>query len=53
MLRIEIAGRWSAKDFADFYEAMDVLYSMYAVISVEMESARDLDLFYSEFLKGR
>jgi hypothetical protein len=40
MLRIEIAGRWSAKDFSEFYEAIDELYSLFAVVSVEQDSAK-------------
>mgnify|MGYP000993722370 FL=1 len=50
MLRIEIAGRWSAKDFAEFYESIDTLYSLFAVVSVEQESAREFERFYRDFL---
>jgi len=50
MLRIEIAGRWSAKDFADFYESLDALYSVFAVVSVEYDSAREFERYYRDLL---
>ena len=50
MLRIEISGRWSAKDFADFYESIDVVYSVFAIVSVEQDSAREFERFYREFI---
>ena len=51
MLRIEIAGRWSAKDFSEFYESIDALYSLFAVVFIEQESAREFERFYRDFLE--
>jgi hypothetical protein len=51
VLRIEIAGRWSAKDFAEFYDSIDALYSLFAVVSVEEESAREFERFYRDFIE--
>lgn len=51
MLRVEIAGRWSARDFADYYESIDALYCLFAVVSIEKDSARDFEQFYRDFLE--
>lgn len=51
MLRIEIAGRWSAKDFADYYESLDALYSLFAVVTIEQDSAHEFERFYRDFLE--
>ena len=50
MLRIEIDGAWTAKDFASFYKSIDVIYSIFAVILIEIESANDFDLQFRRFL---
>jgi hypothetical protein len=49
VLRINVAGRWTARDFADFYESIDTLYCVFAVVSIEVDSARELDGYYREF----
>ncbi len=50
MLRVEIAGRWSAKDFAEFYGSVNALYSLFALIEIEQESAYEYERLYREFL---
>lgn len=49
MLRVNIDGRWSAKDFADFYESVDTLYSLFSLIEIEKESVYEFERFYQEF----
>ena len=50
MLRIEIAGVWTAKDFANFYKSINDIYSIFVVILIEIESAKDFNMQYIQFL---
>lgn len=47
MLRIDIDGRWSAADFSNFFESVDELYSLLALIDIERFGSYEAgDLLY-------
>jgi|GEM_PF-2299487 len=50
MLRIKIDGNWTAKDFINFYQSIHTLYSILAVIAIEVESADEMERYYLEYL---
>ena len=49
MLRVEIAGRWNAKDFSEFYDSMNTLYSLFSLIEIEQQSSYEFERLSREF----
>jgi hypothetical protein len=47
--RVEIAGDWSAEDFASFFSSIAYVYSLFAVISIEREGEKDIDPYLSDY----
>jgi len=51
VLSISIAGRWTARDFADFYCALCDLYLIFSLLELESASIRDQENEYRSFIR--
>ena len=48
-LRIEIDGSWSAEDFARMFASVNDIYSVFALVKVERDSAEEMERYFREF----
>lgn len=48
-IRIHIKGSWSAKDFSEYFSAINHIYSIFSVVNIERNSLRDWENYYEEF----
>ena len=51
MLHVSIEGHWSARDFSEYFAAVDKTYSVLALIEVERRSAREMERFYRDAIE--
>ena len=51
MLHVSIEGQWSARDFSEYFAAVDKTYSVLALVEVERRSAREMERFYRDAIE--
>ena len=51
MLHVSIEGQWSALDFAEYFAAVDQVYSVFALIEIERRSAREMERLFKGAVK--
>ena len=48
-IRINIQGSWTAKDFSEYFSSINHIYSIFAVVNIEKQSAREWEHYLEEF----
>jgi hypothetical protein len=48
-IRVNIQGTWSAQDFAEYFSALNHIYSILAITEIERDSAQDFEHYIEEF----